>query len=124
MLIAQQVDDTKNNADITPLFSKGKEVAGTRPIQYQTCYCRGLWKSSQLKCALSWGIKRIRKQLVIKPKTTIIFFPSLNDLNEKIDISHKYFMEDKNIQDSRYKRFICRTSSTSTRASRTCGRWN
>jgi len=29
--IAQQVSDTKNTADITPLFSKGKEVAGTRP---------------------------------------------------------------------------------------------
>ena len=29
--IAQQVADTKNTADITPLFSKGKEVAGTRP---------------------------------------------------------------------------------------------
>ena len=29
--IAQQVADTMNTADITPLFSKGKEVAGTRP---------------------------------------------------------------------------------------------
>ena len=29
--IAQQVADTKNTADITPLFSKGKDVAGTRP---------------------------------------------------------------------------------------------
>ncbi len=29
--IAQQVADTKNTADITPLFQKGKEVAGTRP---------------------------------------------------------------------------------------------
>jgi putative transposase len=29
--IAQQVVETKNIADITPLFSKGKEVAGTRP---------------------------------------------------------------------------------------------
>jgi putative transposase len=29
--IAQQVADTKNTADITPLFSKGKEVARTRP---------------------------------------------------------------------------------------------
>jgi putative transposase len=29
--IAQQVSETKNTADITPLFSKGKEVAGTRP---------------------------------------------------------------------------------------------
>ena len=29
--IAQQVADTKNTADITPLFSKGKEVVGTRP---------------------------------------------------------------------------------------------
>jgi putative transposase len=29
--IAQQVAETKNTADITPLFSKGKEVAGTRP---------------------------------------------------------------------------------------------
>ena len=29
--IAQQVADTKNTADVTPLFSKGKDVAGTRP---------------------------------------------------------------------------------------------
>jgi putative transposase len=29
--IAQQVAETKNTADITPLFSKGKEVAETRP---------------------------------------------------------------------------------------------
>ena len=29
--IAQQVAETKNTADITPLFKKGKEVAGTRP---------------------------------------------------------------------------------------------
>ena len=29
--IAQQVADTKNTADISPLFSKGKDVAGTRP---------------------------------------------------------------------------------------------
>ncbi len=29
--IAQQVAETKNTADITPLFVKGKEVAGTRP---------------------------------------------------------------------------------------------
>ena len=29
--IAQQVADTKNTPDVTPLFSKGKEVAGTRP---------------------------------------------------------------------------------------------
>jgi putative transposase len=29
--IAQQVAETKNTSDITPLFSKGKEVAGTRP---------------------------------------------------------------------------------------------
>ena len=29
--IAQQVADTKNTADITPLFSKGKKVAETRP---------------------------------------------------------------------------------------------
>jgi putative transposase len=29
--IAQQVADTKNTADITPLFSKGKDVAGIRP---------------------------------------------------------------------------------------------
>ena len=29
--IAQQVAETKNTADITPLFRKGKEVAGTRP---------------------------------------------------------------------------------------------
>jgi len=29
--IAQQVADTKNIADITPLFSKGKDIAGTRP---------------------------------------------------------------------------------------------
>jgi putative transposase len=29
--IAQQVAETKNTADITPLFSKGKEIAGTRP---------------------------------------------------------------------------------------------
>jgi transposase-like protein len=29
--IAQQVAYTKNTADITPLFSKGKEVVGTRP---------------------------------------------------------------------------------------------
>jgi putative transposase len=29
--IAQQVADTNNTADITPVFSKGKEVAGTRP---------------------------------------------------------------------------------------------
>jgi putative transposase len=29
--IAQQVADTKNTADITPLFSKGKEVADIRP---------------------------------------------------------------------------------------------
>jgi hypothetical protein len=27
----QQVADTKNTADITPLFSKGKDVTGTRP---------------------------------------------------------------------------------------------
>ena len=30
-IVAQQVADTKNTADITPLFSKGKDVAGTRP---------------------------------------------------------------------------------------------
>ena len=29
--IAQQVAETKNTADITPLFSKGKEIVGTRP---------------------------------------------------------------------------------------------
>jgi transposase-like protein len=29
--IAQQVAETKNTADITPLFCKGKDVAGTRP---------------------------------------------------------------------------------------------
>jgi len=29
--IAQQVAETKNTADITPLFKKGREVAGTRP---------------------------------------------------------------------------------------------
>ena len=29
--IAQQVAETKNTADITPLFSKGKDVARTRP---------------------------------------------------------------------------------------------
>ena len=29
--IVQQVADTKNTADITPLFVKGKDVAGTRP---------------------------------------------------------------------------------------------
>jgi len=29
--IAQQVADTKNTADITSLFSKGKEIAGSRP---------------------------------------------------------------------------------------------
>jgi putative transposase len=29
--IAQQVADTKNTADITPLFSKGKDIAGNRP---------------------------------------------------------------------------------------------
>jgi putative transposase len=29
--IAQQVADTKNTGDIIPLYSKGKEVAGTRP---------------------------------------------------------------------------------------------
>jgi len=29
--IAQQMADTKNTADITPLFRKGKDVAGTRP---------------------------------------------------------------------------------------------
>ena len=29
--IAQQVADTKNTADIAPLFSKGKKIAGTRP---------------------------------------------------------------------------------------------
>jgi hypothetical protein len=28
--IDQQVEETKNTADITPLFSKSKEVAGTR----------------------------------------------------------------------------------------------
>ena len=32
--IAQQVAETKNTADITPLFKKGKEVAGTRPNMY------------------------------------------------------------------------------------------
>jgi putative transposase len=29
--IAQRVAETKNTADITPLFTKGKEIAGTRP---------------------------------------------------------------------------------------------
>ena len=29
--IAQQLADTKNPADVTPLFNKGKDVAGTRP---------------------------------------------------------------------------------------------
>jgi hypothetical protein len=29
--ITQNVADTKNTANITPLFKKGKEVAGTRP---------------------------------------------------------------------------------------------
>jgi putative transposase len=29
--IAQQEAETKNTADITPLFSKGKEVAGVKP---------------------------------------------------------------------------------------------
>jgi putative transposase len=29
--IAQQVAETKNTADITPLFQKGKEIVGTRP---------------------------------------------------------------------------------------------
>ncbi len=29
--IAQQVAETKNTADITPLFKEGKKVAGTRP---------------------------------------------------------------------------------------------
>jgi hypothetical protein len=29
--IAQQVADTKNTADITPLFRKGKRVTGTKP---------------------------------------------------------------------------------------------
>jgi putative transposase len=28
--IAQQIAETKNTADITPLFAKGKEIAGTR----------------------------------------------------------------------------------------------
>jgi hypothetical protein len=30
--IAQQVAETKNTADITPLFSKGKELASTTLI--------------------------------------------------------------------------------------------
>jgi transposase-like protein len=29
--IAQQIDDTKNTADVTHLFNKGKEIIGTRP---------------------------------------------------------------------------------------------
>ena len=29
--IAQQVADTKNTADVTPLFNKGKEIVGSRP---------------------------------------------------------------------------------------------
>jgi putative transposase len=49
--IAQQVADTKNTADITPLFSKGKEVAGTRPStiisdgapNFQTAFNKELW---------------------------------------------------------------------------------
>ena len=50
--IAQQVADTKNTADITPLFSKGKEVAGTRPSilisnvvpNFDTAYNKELYK--------------------------------------------------------------------------------
>jgi putative transposase len=49
--IAQQEAETKNNADITPLFSKGKEVAGVRPNtlisdgapNFHTAFNRGLY---------------------------------------------------------------------------------
>jgi putative transposase len=49
--IAQQVADTKNTADITPLFKKGKEVAETRPntlisdgaANFKTAFNKELW---------------------------------------------------------------------------------
>jgi transposase-like protein len=49
--IAQQVADTKNTADVTPLFSKGKEVAGTKPNvlisdgapNFHTAFNKELW---------------------------------------------------------------------------------
>ena len=53
--IAQQVAETKNTADITPLFSKGKEVAGTRPNalisdgapNFHTAFNRELYTSTK-----------------------------------------------------------------------------
>jgi len=49
--IAQQVADTKNTADITPLFAKGKEVANNRPNilisdgapNFHTAFNKELW---------------------------------------------------------------------------------
>jgi putative transposase len=65
--IAQQVADTKNTADITPLFSKGKEVAGTRPNtlisdgapNFHTAFNRELYTS---KWPRSRHINHIRLQ--------------------------------------------------------------
>ena len=49
--IAQPIADTKNIADITPLFSKGKDVAGTTPNKlisegasnFHTAFNKELW---------------------------------------------------------------------------------
>ena len=50
--IAQQVAETKNTADIAPLFKTGKEVAGTRPntlisdgaANFKTAFNKELYK--------------------------------------------------------------------------------
>ncbi len=34
-MITPQVAETKNTADITPLFSKGKEIAETKPNTFE-----------------------------------------------------------------------------------------
>lgn len=65
--IAQQVADTKNTADITPLFSKGKDVARTRPNtlisegapNFKTAFNKELWTN---KWSRTRHINHIRLQ--------------------------------------------------------------
>ncbi len=55
--ISQQVAETKNTVDITPLFTKGKEVAETRPNtlisdgapNFHTAYNRELYTTNGLE---------------------------------------------------------------------------
>src|SRR4051812_47153371 len=78
--IAQQVADTKNTTDITPLFNKGKEVAGTRPntlisdgaLNFHTAFNKELWTNR-------W------------PQTPSTYWFSKQRLNKILDLKNIYY---------------------------------